>query len=130
MIGATNHPAALDPAIVRAGRFDLHCSLDRPSPAQIRHMLTRAMPGTGGDRLEELTRHFAGETPATIDAALRAARSATRREGRPFDPEQLLSERSGQRPAYDRRAAIHESGHAVVATLLGAGPVRRMQLSS
>ncbi|ETX12881.1 hypothetical protein OCH239_15585, partial [Roseivivax halodurans JCM 10272] len=130
LIGATNHPEALDPAILRPGRFDLHCSLDRPTPAQIRHMLDRALPDAGGDQLEELTRHFAGDTPATIDAALRAARSAARREGRPFDPERLLSERSGQRPAYDRRAAIHESGHAVVATLLGAGPVRRMQLSS
>lgn len=130
LIGATNHGDALDPAIVRAGRFDLHCSLDRPSLAQIQHMLARAMPDASGDQLAELTRHFAGDTPATIDAALRAAKSAARREGRPFDPVRLLSECSGQRHAYDRRAAIHESGHAIVATILGAGPVRRMQLSS
>ena len=130
LIGATNHGDALDPAILRAGRFDLHCSLDRPSPAQIRHMLARAMPGAGSDQLAELTRHFAGDTPAVIDTALRAAKSAARREGRAFDPERLLTERSAPRPAYDRRAAIHESGHAVVASLLGAGPVRRMQLSS
>ncbi|MCE8433822.1 hypothetical protein LZ186_20620, partial [Rhodovulum sulfidophilum] len=34
------------------------------------------------------------------------------------------------RAAPDRRIAVHECGHAIVASLLGAVPVRRMQLSS
>ncbi|GAA4226374.1 AAA family ATPase [Sagittula marina] len=130
LVGATNHPQDLDPAILRPGRFDLHCSLNRPTKAQIRHMLARALPDAREEHLDQLVRRFAGETPAVIDAAIRATRLAARRSGQPFGPDLLMASRPEPAPAFDHRIAIHESGHAIAATVLGAGPVRRMQLSS
>ncbi|WP_190305646.1 AAA family ATPase [Roseicitreum antarcticum] len=125
LVGATNHPEALDPAILRRDRFDLHCNLGRPTQPQIRHMLTRAMPDAQEADLNTLARAYSGETPATIDATIRAAKSSARRMARPFTPQMLLSARPDAKPEHNRRIAIHECGHAVVATLLGAVPIRR-----
>ncbi|MCA0943294.1 AAA family ATPase [Salipiger pacificus] len=129
LIGATNHRGALDPAILRPGRFDLHHSLGRPTQAQILHMLRNALPEATEPDLARLTRTFSGETPATIDATLRAAKAEARRSGQRLSIPTLIAARPAAPEGYDRRIAIHESGHAIVATLLDAGPVRRMQIS-
>lgn len=129
LIGATNHPDALDPAILRPGRFDLHHSLGRPTQPQILHMLRRALPEATEPDLGMLARAFSGETPAMIDATIRAAKAQARRSRRPLTVSTLMADRPPAPEGFDRRIAIHECGHAIVATLLGAGPVRRMQLS-
>ncbi|MCF4118579.1 ATP-binding protein [Rhodovulum sulfidophilum] len=81
LIAATNHPDAIDPAILRPGRFDLHLSLPLPTQAQIRHMLQRTLPEERTEDLSALALAFSGQTPAAIDARLRAARAAARRTG-------------------------------------------------
>ncbi|MDT0684512.1 ATP-binding protein [Roseicyclus sp. F158] len=129
LIGATNHKDALDPAILRPGRFDLHHSLGRPTQVQILHMLRRALPEATEPDLAMLARVFSGETPAMIDAAIRAAKAQARRSGQLLRIQTLIAARPPVLEGYDRRIAIHECGHAIVASLLGAGPVRRMQLS-
>ena len=129
LIGATNHREALDPAILRPGRFDLHHALGRPTQAQIRHMLRRSLPKVEETKLATLARAYVGETPATIDATLRAAKSQARRSGQPLTISTLIAARPPAPEGYDHRVALHECGHALTATLLGAGPVRRMQLS-
>lgn len=129
LIGATNHRHALDPAILRPGRFDLHHCLGRPTRAQVLHMLRRSLPDVKEPDLAMLARTFSGETPAMIDATIRAAKAQARRLGRPLTVPTLMTDRPPAPEGYDRRIAIHECGHAIVATLLRAGPVRRMQLS-
>ncbi|MCD1620947.1 AAA family ATPase [Salipiger manganoxidans] len=129
LIGATNHRDALDPAIVRPGRFDLHHSLGRPTQAQVLHMLRRFLPDVTEPDLAMLARTFSGELPAMIDATIRAAKAQARRLGQPLSIPTLIAARPVAPEGYDRRIAIHECGHAIVATLLRAGPVRRMQLS-
>ncbi|MGR3822753.1 MAG: hypothetical protein ACU0A5_09270 [Salipiger marinus] len=74
-------------------------------------------------------RPYVGETPATIDATLRAAKSQARRSGQPLTISTLIAARPPAPEGYDHRVALHECGHALTPTLLGAGPVRRMQLS-
>ncbi|WP_420005322.1 AAA family ATPase [Arenibacterium sp. LLYu02] len=131
LIGACNHPGNLDPAILRPGRFDHHAELGRPPLAQIRHMISHVFPGD--TKLEELALEFAGKTPAEIDAQLRSTRSAARRAGRSFDAAWVLAHMPAPTPqtnALQRRIAVHESGHAIVAALLGAVPVSRMVLSN
>lgn len=129
LIGATNHRDALDPAILRPGRFDLHHALTRPTQAQIRHMLQLSLPEMEETELVTLAQAYAGETPAMIDATLRAAKAGARRSRRPLTVSTLIADRPPAPEGFDRRIAIHECGHAIVATLLRAGPVRRMQIS-
>ncbi|WP_278924544.1 AAA family ATPase [Pseudophaeobacter profundi] len=131
LIGACNHPGNLDPAILRPGRFDQHAELGRPPLAQVRHMISRVLPGD--TKLDALALEFAGQTPAVIDAQLRAARSTARRAGRRFDAAWVLAHMPAATPqtnARQRRIALHECGHAIAAALLGAVPVTQMVLSN
>ncbi|TQS69885.1 cell division protein FtsH, partial [Rhodobacteraceae bacterium] len=57
------------------------------------------------------------------------AKAQARRSGQPLRIPTLIAARPPALEGYDRRIAIHECGHAIVATLLRAEPVRRMQLS-
>ncbi|WP_162472892.1 AAA family ATPase [Tritonibacter mobilis] len=130
LIGACNHPGNPDPAILRPGRFDHHAELGRPPLAQVRHMISRVLPGD--TKLEELALEFAGQTPAEIDAQLRSAKSTARRAGGSFDAAWVLAHLPAATPqtnARQRRIALHESGHAIAAALLRAVPVTQMVLA-
>ncbi|MCT4372828.1 AAA family ATPase [Yangia mangrovi] len=128
LIGACNAVNTLDPAIVRPGRFDQVVELGRPPLEQIAHMLQRELPEAGD--LTPLARRCAGQTPAQIDATLRAAKAAARREGARFTADYLATQLGAGRlenPVVERRIATHEAGHALVAAmLLGTASVDRI----
>ncbi|MFD1752303.1 AAA family ATPase [Salipiger marinus] len=128
LLGACNSVDTLDPAIVRPGRFDQVVELTRPPLGQIAHMLRQVFPGAAD--VTPLAQLCAGRTPAAIDATLRAARAAARRDGVPFDADLLAAQLGGGRPdhpAFERRIALHEAGHALVAAvLLGPAAVERV----
>ncbi|EDZ46335.1 cell division protease FtsH, putative [Rhodobacterales bacterium Y4I] len=121
LIGATNFPGKIDPAILRPGRFDLHHEMPLPTRQQIQTMLEQAFPDSGTN-LRPLSRELAGQTPAVIDARIRDARAKARRQGRSFDPrflEQVLGQEQGYRSRLDERIAVHECGHVISAWLYG-----------
>ncbi|WP_411351918.1 AAA family ATPase [Leisingera aquaemixtae] len=121
LIGATNFPGKIDPAILRPGRFDLHHEMPLPTRQQILVMLERAFPDSGQD-LGPLSRKLTGQTPAVIDARIREARARARCQGRSFDPgflEQILGQEQGSRSQLDERIAVHECGHVITAWLYG-----------
>lgn len=133
VIGACNHPERIDPAILRAGRFDLKIKVPLPDKATILGMLRCHLQ----DRFPEadltlLARDAVGSSAAEIDAAIRQARAAARREGRDL---RLADVRAQCRSSscgdsdWDRRVAIHECGHAIVAAALGTGTVTGIQLT-
>lgn len=132
LLGACNSVDTLDSAIVRPGRFDQVVELGRPPMSQIIHMLQRELPEAVD--LTPLARRCVGQTPAEIDATLRAARAAARRHEVSFDADYLAAHLCGERadhPALERRIALHESGHALVAAqLLGAAAVGRVVMSA
>ncbi|EDZ46872.1 ATP-dependent Zn protease, putative [Rhodobacterales bacterium Y4I] len=130
LIGATNFPGKIDPAILRPGRFDLHHKMPLPTRQQILVMLEQAFPDSGQD-LGPLSRKLAGQTPAVIDARIREARARARRQGRSFDPgflEQILSQGQRYRKQLDERISVHECGHAITAWLYGE-KIKRICLS-
>lgn len=85
IMAATNHLDRLDPAVVRAGRFDRHIRVDLPDLVARRAILTAQLaqrPVAPDVDLHDLARRTAGRTPATIAriteaAALAAFRTAT-----------------------------------------------------
>ena len=135
VIGATNRADALDPALLRPGRFDQKLYFDLPSRSGRRdlvdYFLARRAHHAEMDRedlREELASMTLGYTPAMLEHILDEALVWALREGRKElgwrDVQRArLSEEIGlaQPVAYTHRErkiiATHEAGHAVVAYL-------------
>ncbi|HYN37261.1 MAG TPA: AAA family ATPase [Actinomycetota bacterium] len=135
IIGATNRADALDPALLRPGRFDRTLYFDIPSKAGRRELLDYFLERRTHDEemdREELREEFSamtlGHTPAMLEHILDEALVWAIREGRRElnwrDIQRArLSEEIGlaQPVAYTDRErdfiATHEGGHAVAAYL-------------
>lgn len=132
VVGTCNHPARIDPAILRAGRFDLRIEIGPPGPEALAQILRRKL-GEGFDPapIATLARAASGCTPAQIDAAVRMARSICRAERRSLQLDDIRKALAlpQQQDALDWRIAVHEAGHAVVCTALGLGKITRITLT-
>ncbi len=143
VLGATNRPEILDPALLRPGRFDRRVAVQAPDKAGRRKILevhTRGLPIDKDVDLEAL----AATTPGMVGADLanlcnEAALLAARRDHDTVHMadftdslEKILlgSERGIVLSTEDReRTAYHESGHALVGMLTpGADPVRKISI--
>jgi cell division protease FtsH len=143
VIGATNRPDVLDPALLRPGRFDRRVTVsppDRDGRAAILRVHARRVPlapDVDLDRVASTTPGMVGADLANLvnEAALLAARrghravteadfsSALERILLGAERKILLSPEDRQRTAY------HESGHALVGMLTaGADPVRKISI--
>jgi cell division protease FtsH len=143
LLAATNRPEILDPALLRAGRFDRQVLVDRPTrPAACRSSRCtcarsagagrRPRPGGGADhRLlrrrsgQPRQRGGAGRHPARRrrgDAGgLHHGHRAHRRRPREAQPRAQSAEREV--------VAYHEMGHALVALALpGTDPVHKVSI--
>ncbi|MFN7089091.1 MAG: AAA family ATPase [Allorhizobium sp.] len=133
LVGACNDPDALDPAILRPGRFDLKVEVPLPHRAAIATLLAQGL-GTAltPSEMTGLSRRLIGATMATVDSLIRSAKSAARVAGRPVGLADLEAHLPGPapNPAVTRRVAIHEAGHTVVAHLLQRGRVTRVSLGN
>ena len=124
VVGATNHPTKIDPAVIRPGRFDLKIALDNPDQNGIKAILKIAL-GTDAGRLalDNAAERLIGTSGAQVAAVVRDARGKARRERTPLSDHHLQAAINRVAPAGCdaalRRIAIHESGHAVVAHRLG-----------
>jgi cell division protease FtsH len=135
VIGATNRPDILDPALLRPGRFDRHVTVDRPDLAgrfDILRLHGTGRPVDSDVDLELLARRTAGFTGADLANVWReAALLAVRAEATAIDAT-LLDEAvdrvlagprrssAGMTPDERRTVAIHEAGHTVVAAASGS----------
>ncbi|MHA1990440.1 MAG: CDC48 family AAA ATPase [Candidatus Hodarchaeales archaeon] len=87
VIGASNRPNALDPALRRPGRFDREINIKVPSQQERLEILqihTRRMPGIEKVNLEELARITHGFVGADLAALGREAAMCTLREVLPY----------------------------------------------
>ena len=145
LMAATNRPEILDPALLRAGRFDRQVLVDRPDlrgraghPARARAQGARSAAPSISMLVAQRTPGMVGADLANVvnEAALAAARrQASEVEQRDFeeaiDRIQLGLRKRGRAMNDDekRRVAYHEAGHALVALSVGhADPVHRVTI--
>src|SRR5919197_859367 len=143
VLGATNRPEILDPALLRPGRFDRRVFVNPPDKEgreQILRVHTRSVPLADDVDLGQV----AASTPGMVGADLRnlvneAALTAARRDHERVTPadfsdalEKILlgaERRITLSPEERERTAYHESGHAVLGMLEpGADPVRKVSI--
>jgi len=145
LIGATNRADSLDPALLRPGRFDRILHFGLPSRHERRDLIDFFLEAKAHDSTmdevarDDLAATTIGYSPASLERlfdeallfAIRDGRSALRvddlRRAR-MDIEIGLAEPTEYTTAERESIAVHESGHAVVAHLVGKG--RKMELLS
>ncbi len=144
LLAATNRPETLDPALLRAGRFDRQILVDRPDKkdriAILQVHLKKAVLATDVDpvQIAELTPGFTGADLANLvnEAALLATRrgadsvhltdftAAVERIVAGLEKKNRLLI-----PKERRIVAYHELGHAIVAMALpGQDPVHKVSI--
>jgi len=143
VLGATNRPEILDPALLRPGRFDRRIAVQPPDKngrLEILKIHTRSVPLDERVDLEAIAASTPGMTGADLallvnEAALFGARRDHERvEQQDFTDaiEKIIlgTERQIVMTQADReRTAYHESGHALVGMLTpGADPVRKVSI--
>lgn len=143
VIGATNLPESLDPALTRDGRFGTKIHVDLPTAEARRALITRHLSArvcpTLPQILDSLVYQSSGLPCASIVRLVNEAKLlAIERESRAVEARDLqeavetLRDGPKTKPLSEearRRAAIHEAGHAIVAhVLLPHKPLQRISL--
>jgi cell division protease FtsH len=144
LLAATNRPEILDPALLRAGRFDRQVLVDRPDKKGRLQILAvhvkkiRLAPGVELEQIAALTPGFSGADLANL--VNEAALLATRRSADSVTLDDFtqaverivagLEKRSRVLNEAERRTvAYHEMGHALVAmSVPGADPVHKISI--
>jgi cell division protease FtsH len=144
LLAATNRPEVLDPALLRAGRFDRQVLVDRPDKlgrvevlkVHVKHVKLDA--NVDLDQVAALTPGFTGADLANLvnEAALAATRrGATSIAVTDFNSgiERIIAglERKNRllNPREREIVAYHEMGHAIVAAAIsGADPVHKVSI--
>jgi cell division protease FtsH len=143
IMGATNRPEVLDPALLRPGRFDRQVLVDKPDVKGREEVLrihtknVKLAPTVDLRVVAARTAGFAGADLANLvnEAALLAARQdKTAVEPRDFDEaiDRLIAGLEKKRVMSQKEreiVAYHESGHAIVATAIpGMDPVHKISI--
>ena len=143
IMAATNRPEVLDPALLRPGRFDRQVLVDKPDVRgreAILRIHVKQVKLAADVKLQVVaarTAGFAGADLANLvnEAALLAARrDKPHVELAEFDAaiDRLIAGLEKRRVLNDKERAIvayHESGHAIVATVLpGLDPVHKVSI--
>ena len=144
LLAATNRPEVLDPALLRAGRFDRQVLVDRPDKKgriqilQVHIRKIRLAEGAELEQIAALTPGFSGADLANLvnEAALVATRGggdAVTLEDFTMAVERIVAglEKKSRilNPMERRTVAYHEMGHALVAMALpGSDPVHKVSI--
>jgi cell division protease FtsH len=144
LLAATNRPEILDPALLRAGRFDRQVLVDRPDRTgrvQILKVHLRKIkfaPDVNVEEIAALTPGFSGADLANL--INEAALLATRRKAEYVTMHDFtvaierivagLEKKNRLLNPHERRVvAYHEMGHALIAsTLPGSDPVHKISI--
>ncbi|MEO1600877.1 MAG: ATP-dependent zinc metalloprotease FtsH [Pseudomonadota bacterium] len=144
LLAATNRPEILDPALLRAGRFDRQVLVDKPDKAGRIQILSVHMkkvtlaPDVDAEKVAALTPGFSGADLANLvnEAALLATRrkaEAVKMEDFNHAVERIVAGLEKKNRVLNPRerevVAHHEMGHALVAMALpGSDPVHKVSI--
>jgi len=144
ILGATNRPEILDPALLRAGRFDRQVLVDRPDlkgrgdVLRVHARKIKLAPDADLDKVAAMTPGFAGAELANLinEAALLATRHGADAVGLGDLTAAIermvagLEKKTRVLNARERETvAYHEMGHALVAMALpGTDPVQKVSI--
>ncbi len=144
LLAATNRPEVLDPALLRAGRFDRQISVDRPDKngrvaiLQVHLKKIKLAADIDPAAIAALTPGFTGADLANL--VNEAAMLATRRQAQSVSLEDFTAaierviagpEKRNRllNPRERRIVAFHEMGHAIVAMALpGVDPIKKVSI--
>jgi len=144
VLAATNRPEILDPALLRAGRFDRQILVDRPDKKgrveilQVHLKHTKLAPDVDPEKVAALTPGFTGADLANL--ANEATLLATRRGGDAVTMADFTNAVERMVAGLEKRnrllnpkereiVAYHEMGHALIAlTLPGTDPVHKVSI--
>ncbi|MET0385487.1 MAG: ATP-dependent zinc metalloprotease FtsH [Polyangiales bacterium] len=144
LLGSTNRPEILDPALLRAGRFDRQVLVDRPDKKgrldilQVHVRKAKLEPHLSLEAVAALTPGFTGADLANL--VNEAAIVATRRDANAVGLDDFtaaierivagLEKRNRLLNPVERRiVAYHETGHALVArSIPGQDPVQKISI--
>ncbi|MGE5370040.1 MAG: ATP-dependent zinc metalloprotease FtsH [Chloroflexota bacterium] len=144
LLAATNRPEVLDPALLRAGRFDRQIAVDRPDKSgrlailDVHLRKIKLAPDVEPAKIAAMTPGFTGADIANLvnEAAMLATRR--RAEAVTFDDftaaiERILAGPEKRKrilnPQERRIVAFHEMGHAIVAMALPkVDPVKKVSI--
>ncbi len=134
VLGASNRPDILDPALLRPGRFDRQVTVDVPDVhgrVEILRLHTGKRPLAADTSLEEIAKLTSGFNGAELANVINEAALLTVREGRTEMDQKTLEEaidRVVSGPALKSHVmseherwviAVHEASHAVVTRSIG-----------
>jgi cell division protease FtsH len=144
LLAATNRPEILDPALLRAGRFDRVVLVDRPDKKgrlqilEVHARKVKLAPDAGLEKIAAMTAGFSGADLANLvnEAALLATRRGADAVSAADFSEAIermiagLEKRNRVLNEQERRVvAHHELGHALVAMALpGTDPVHKISI--
>jgi cell division protease FtsH len=144
LLAATNRPEILDPALLRAGRFDRQILVDRPDKTgrvailNVHMKKIKAAPNLDREKIAALTPGFSGADIANM--VNEAALLATRRGHDAVTMDDFIGaiervvaglEKKNKllNPEERKIVAYHEMGHALVAmSLPGCDPVHKVSI--
>jgi len=143
LIGATNRPDLLDPALLRPGRFDRVVRVDLPDREgrlQILKVHTRGKPLAPDVSLEAIARETMGFSGAHLESLANEAAILAMREGSAQVTQRhleeaidkvIMGEKLDRKPRRQElfRVAVHEAGHAVVSELIRPGSISSLTIS-
>jgi len=144
VMGATNRPETLDPALMRPGRFDRHVLVDRPdikgraAILKVHSQKIKMSDDVDVQRLSKLTPGFVGADLANLvnEAALLSARRGDKKVTMQAFEDGVERVMAGLEKTsriiieeVKRRVACHECGHALVAdSLPNTDPVHKISI--
>lgn len=143
VLGASNRPDLLDPALIRPGRFDRRVVMSMPDLEERKEIIKLHMKGkpfTKDVNVERFARRTVGFSGADLANMLNEAAILAARESKAAIDAQVLEEaatkvklgpqRKRMQTEKDRKiAAYHESGHAIVGhNLSSIDPIHRISI--